>query len=260
MRPTGVRMRLLSVLFVVFVAALVAALGAVAAAAQSTGQTSETLETTGPESTLETTGPNSTTPTPSPSPSPGQNAGDAQANTACPGAVLVTSVGPTDQDLITRQPFLITGESFRLTYETTDADESGLPFFDVTVLDQAGNEVGGQVIFEEGIQREIVRASPGRFDLETTAEDLKYKLTIEDCTGKENPPSSNQPVPTSPNPNNQHRRDIDPPNEDNVIHDTVSDRPLPDTGGVPLLGLGVFGFICVGAGFLLLGPVLRRNT
>jgi hypothetical protein len=258
MRPTGGRMRLLSVLFVVAAVALVAALGAVAAAAQSTGQTFETLATTGPESTLETTGPNSTTPTPSPSPE--QNAGDAQANTACPGAELIASVGPTDEDLITRQPFLITGESFRLTYETTDADESGLPFVDVTVLDEAGKEVGGRVIFEEGIQQEIVRASPGRFDFETTAEDLKYKLTIEDCTGKENPPSRNQPVPTAPNPDNQHRRDIDPPNEDNVIDDTVSDRPLPDTGGVPLLGLGVFGFICVGAGFLLLGPVIRRNT
>jgi hypothetical protein len=93
----------------------------------------------------------------------------------------------TDQSLETRRPIPITGDSFRLTYETTNADESGLPFLDVTVLDQAGKGVGGRVIFEEGIQREIVRASPGRFDIKTTVDDLKYTLTIEDCTGDGNP-------------------------------------------------------------------------
>ena len=247
MRPTGGSIRLFGVLITAAVMSLVAALGATAVAAQSTGQTLETREKTGSEST---------TPTP---PAPEQGARDVQANTECPGAVLIGSVGPTEQDLVTRRPILITGESFRLTYETTDADESGLPFFDVTVLDEAGKEVGGRVIFEEGIQREIVRASPGRFGFETTAEDLKYKLTIEDCTGKGNKPPANQHVPTNPIPKDQYRRDVDPPNED-VIDNTVSDRPLPDTGGVPLLGPAAFGFICVSAGILLLGPVIRRKT
>jgi hypothetical protein len=242
----GGRMRLLSVFITAAVVSVVAVLGATAAAAQSSGQTLETREKTGPESTTRTP------------PTPEQSARDVQANTECPGAVLIGSVGPTDEDLVTRRPFLVTGESFRLTYETTDADESGLPFFDVTVLDEAGKEVGGRVIFEEGAQREIVRASPGRFGLETTAEDLKYKLTIEDCTGKGNRPPGNQHVPTDPIPEDQYRRDVDPPNED-VIDDTVSDRPLPATGGVPLLGPAAFGFICVSAGFLLLGPAIRRN-
>jgi hypothetical protein len=255
-------MRLLSV----FVAAAIMAFGLAGVAAaqeESTGQAFETREMTGPEKS------------PTRPPTSGQNAGAVQASAECPGAVELGSIPPageppTDEDLETNRPIPITGESFRLTYETTDAEESGFPFLDVTVLDQAGNEVGGQVISEESTVREIVRASPGRFDFEVVAEDLKYRLTIEDCRGGNDPgpPSpppggsggdDGQPVPTDPIPEDQYTRDVDPPNED-VIDDTISDEPLPNTGGVPLLGVGFFGFICIYAAVALLRPVIRRDS
>src|SRR5215212_8240569 len=152
----------------------VAAPNGTAAVAQveSTRQTFETREMTGPEATT----PENTTRTPTSE----QSAGDMQAGTECSGAVVVGTVGPTDEDLVIG-PFTITGEKVRLTYETTDVDESGLPFFDVTVLDEAGNQVGGRVIFEEGTEVDIVRAVPGEFTIEARAEDLKYNLTAEDC-------------------------------------------------------------------------------
>lgn len=212
-------------------------------------QTFETREITGSGAT-----PERATRTPTSE----QSTRDVQANTGCPGARVVGTVGPTERDLVIG-PFNITGERFRLTYETTDADNSGVPFFDVTVLDEARNEVGGQVIFDEGIVREIVVASPGRFTIEARAEDLKYKITAEDCTGRGSGGDGRQPVPTDPVPEDQYRSDVDPP-EDDIIDNTVSDEPLPNTGGVPLLGLAVFGFICVSAGFVLLRPVIRRNT
>ena len=230
----------------------VAALGSQAAVAQEepTWKAFETREITSPDAI-----PENTTQTPTSE----QNTRDTQANAACPGAVLIDTVGPTDADLVTGRPIPITGESFRLTYETTDADASGFPFFDVTVLDEAGNEVGGQVIFDEGVVREIVSASPGRFDIETTAEDLKYTLTIEDCTGDDPgppdpPPGGNngQPVPTNPAPDDQYNNDVDDP--DDVVDNTESDKPLPNTGGVPLLGLAVFSLICVFAAFALFRP------
>jgi hypothetical protein len=240
-------MRLLSVFFAAVVT-LVAALGATAAVAQSTGQTFETRETTGPESTTRTP------------PTPERSARDVQADTECPGAVLIDSAGPTDEDLMTVRPIPITGDSFRLTYETTNADESGLPFLDVTVLDEAGNEVGGRVIFIEGVQREIVRASPGRFNIRTSADDLEYTLTIEDCLGNEQGPPNPPPGGSGgPAPNDQYGNGGEPPDQ-NVIDDTISDKPLPDTGGVPPLGLAAFGSIFIFTAFALLRPVLRRGS
>jgi hypothetical protein len=248
-------MRLLSVFFMVAVLTLVAALGATAAAAQeqSTGQTFQTREVADPEAP-----PEDATRTP---PSD-RSARDVQADTACPGAVLIDSVGPTDQSLETSRPIPITGDSFRLTYETTNADESGLPFLDVTVLDQAGKEVGGRVIFEEGVQREIVRASPGRFDITTTVDDLEYTLTIEDCRG-DTPDTPNPPTGGSGgdggSADDQYGNDGDPPDED-VIDDTISDEPLPNTGGVSLLGLAAFGLIFTSVAFALLRPTIRGDS
>ena len=236
-------MRLLSVLFTAAMVTFLLA-GVAVAKESATRQIFETRETTGSESPPRT-------------PTAEQSAGDAQTNVACPGAALITTVGPTDEDLVTRQPFTVTGESFRLTYETTDANESGLPFVDVTVLDEAGKEVGGRVIFEEGTQQELVRGGPGRFGIQTDADDLKYKLTIEDCKGDGNP--SGSPGGDGGAPDDQYGNDGEPPGED-VIDDTISDQPLPNTGGVPLLGVAAFGSIFIFGAFAVLGPVIRRDS
>jgi hypothetical protein len=237
-------MRLLSVLFTAAIATLLVALGATAAAAQSTGQTLETREMKRSESTTR-------------APDPEQSDRDVQANTACPGAAPIGTVGPTKKSLDIG-PFTITGDSFRLTYKTTNAEESGLPLFDVTVLDEAGKEVGGRVIFEEGIQQEIVRAGPGRFEIKAVADDLEYTITVEDCTGNGNPsggPGGGNDGSTS---NDQYGDNGRPPGED-VIDDTISDQPLPNTGGVPLLGVAAFGSIFIFGAFAVLGPVIRRD-
>ena len=248
-------MRLLSMFCMAAVVTLVAALGATAAAAQeqSARQTFETREIADPEAPLENT---------TRAPPSDQSAREVQADTACRGAVLIDTVGPTEQGFEIG-PIPIIGDSFRLTYETTNADESGLPLFDVTVLDQAGKEVGGRVIFDEGIQQELVRASPGRFVIYTTADDLTYKLTVEDCRGDETdtpnpPPDGSGGGNGGTVPEDQYGNDAG--NQDDVIDDTISDQPLPDTGGAPLLGLAVFGSIIVFSAFAVLRPVVRRDS
>jgi hypothetical protein len=245
-------MRLVNVVFaaavvVCMLAGAAALVGTAMAQERSTRQFLQTREVTNPEPAPENS-----------ARAPEQSGRDAQANTECPGARLLDSVGPTDRDLATRRPFPITGQSFRLTYEITEANQSGVPFLDVTVLNQRGKEVDSQVLFEEGLVRKVVRVGPGRFDLQAIAEDLTYKLTIEDCTGRGN--SSDGPnVPTTPIPEDQYSRDVDPPNED-VIDDTISDQPLPNTGGVPLLGTAVFGSIFMFGAFAVLRPVVRRDS
>ena len=180
---------------------------------------------------------------------------NGQESAECPGAQVVETIGPTEQDLRIG-PFSITGERFRLTYETTDLDPAGVPFFDVTVLNASGNEVGGQVIFDEGTEIETVNQGPGNFTIEARVEDLKYKLTIEDCTGKGGASPNEPPADRTPIPADQYKSDTD--NPDDVIDDTVTDKPLPDTGGIPLIGLVAFGSFLLSAGFMILRPVIRR--
>jgi len=48
-------------------------------------------------------------------------------------------------------------------------------------------------------------------------------------------------------------------NPDKVIPDTISKKPLPDTGGVPLLGLAVGALALVGVGFSVLRTSRRRD-
>ena len=77
----------------------------------------------------------------------------------CQGAEEVGSVGPTGRSGEVG-PFDIDGDKFRLTYKTTDLDENGEPFLDVTVLDKDNDEVGGRIIRDQGTETEIVTEAP----------------------------------------------------------------------------------------------------
>jgi hypothetical protein len=184
----------------------------------------------------------------------------------CPGAELVSTVGPTGRDLRVG-PFDIDGDRFRLTYKTTDLDENGVPFLDVTVLDKDKKEAGGRVIRDEGTEKEIVTEAPGRFTLETRADDLRYEIAIEDCAGEDQSAA-----------NHQYRDDLgsedylglgddlgfgvedgqDPDIPEDVIAGTIPDsKALPYTGGPTLFGLAAVGLACIGLGVAVLRSAIR---
>jgi hypothetical protein len=48
--------------------------------------------------------------------------------------------------------------------------------------------------------------------------------------------------------------------KDGVISDTISENPVPNTGGMPLLGPVVSGLAFIGVGLLLFRSAVRRNT
>ena len=56
---------------------------------------------------------------------------------------------------------------------------------------------------------------------------------------------------------NDGATDVDNPND--VIDDTTSKKPLPNTGGVPLLGLAVGALALAGVGFSVLRASIRRD-
>ncbi len=47
---------------------------------------------------------------------------------------------------------------------------------------------------------------------------------------------------------------------DDVIKGTIPDKPLPNTGGIPLLGLAVLGVAAVAVGTQVLRGATRRNN
>ena len=47
---------------------------------------------------------------------------------------------------------------------------------------------------------------------------------------------------------------------EDVIPDTVSEKPLPKTGGVPLLASAVAGLLLASGGFLIFRSAMRRNA
>jgi hypothetical protein len=200
----------------------------------------------------------------------------AQQGGSCPGAERIGTIGPDKGDLIV-QPFEVRGDKFRLTYKTTDLDERGEPFLDVSVLDEDKDEVGGRVIRDQGTEKEIVNKGPGKFSLEIVAQDLRYEITIEDCTGNDQSAANDQyrgntgvtdtnpGFAENPGPGDSPGSGSDPglrtdaaQNTDSpqgVIAGTIPNRILPDTGGTPLFGLAGIALACV---VVLNVAVLRR--
>lgn len=208
----------------------------------------------------------------------------AKQDGQCPGAEKIATVGPDDRSGTTRK-FDIEGDKFRLTYKTTDLDKDGVPLLDVTVL-KGNKEVGGRVIRDQSTEREIVNDAPGKFSLEILAGDLRYEITIEDCTGEAQSAANDQyddnlgvnnsgvddaleladdlgsgdnlGLGDDPGSGTGDGQDAGVPED--VIADTIPDREtLPFTGGPPLFGLALIGLACAGLGIAVLRGATRRS-
>ncbi len=133
-------------------------------------------------------------------------------------------------------PFNITGESFRILFETEPAGQDPfLPTVEVDVLNENGRPIGeGFLAFEGEDGAENILVGPGTFSLEIRADDASYELTVEDCAGAD---ESN---------GDEGNGDGDVDDPDDIVPGTGKDGPLPNTGGVPLL-LGAVSLACASA-------------
>ena len=81
------------------------------------------------------------------------------------------------------------------------------------------------------------------------------------CTGGDAAHESTTPEGATPTEdqygNNDGGGDVDNPKD--VIDDTTSKKPLPNTGGVPLVGLAVGALALAGVGFSILRASIRRD-
>jgi hypothetical protein len=207
----------------------------------------------------------------------------AKQDGQCPGADKIATVGPTGESGRTRR-FDIEGDKLRLTYKTMDLDKDGVPLLDVTVL-KGNKEVDARVIRDQGTEREIVNEAPGKISLEILAEDLRYEITVEDCTGEDQSAVNDQyddnlgvdnvgvdnalrladdlgsgdGLSSGDDPGFGTGDGQDAGIPEDVIAETIPEGPLPDTGGTPLFGLAVIGLVCVGLGVAVLRFAILRS-
>jgi hypothetical protein len=123
----------------------------------------------------------------------------------------------------------------------------GNSFFDFFQTDIVNGPSGGS--------ENILLDRPGRYLLEIDPFDVSYQIAVDSCGG-DLPP---QPGGSDTPPGDQYNDGGDMNNPEDVIDDTTSNKPLPPTGGVPLLGLAVVALALAGVGFSVLRTSIRRD-
>lgn len=195
--------------------------------------------------------------------------GDSDSN-ECPGAQEVATIGPTTADQ--RQEFTTTGEGFLVSYDVEFA-EDGYNSLDVDITDEFGL-VEFDTQYESGSYSYFVPEEAGTYEVETDLtpnRGAEYTVTVEDCTGDDSDQS------TSPGDDDsdanggvsggEAAEDNDADLEDDIPSDipsdidssTIPDKNLPNTGGVPLLGLALLGGGGVAAVGGLVSTMFKRN-
>ena len=155
--------------------------------------------------------------------------------------------------------FQVSSEVMRIRYFIEPTSDTG-GFLAVDVLKENDN------LFFDGFVSEVVNGpsggsenilldEPGRYFLEIDPFDVSYQIAVDACGG-DLPP---QPGGSDTPPGDQYDDGGDMNNPEDVIDDTTSKKPLPPTGGVPLLGLAVVALAFVGVGFSILGTSIRRD-
>jgi hypothetical protein len=175
----------------------------------------------------------------------------------------------TGQERRRTPAFEVPTEVLRIRYfiePTTDAGgflavdllkEDNNLFFDGFVTEVVNGPSGGS--------ENILLDSPGRYFLEIDPFDVRYQIAVDACGGDAPPqqggpgtPAGDQYDDGGGDDGNIDDGGGDVNNPDDVIDNTKSKKPLPPTGGVPLLGLAVGALALAGVGFSVLRASIRR--
>lgn len=167
-------------------------------------------------------------------------AGENQYNNEngdCPGAEEVESVSGTGDK---QSPvFNITGESFRVTTTIRPGSiDPQLVVVTAFVRTEDDEPVADFSKEGSGTDSSIINDGPGRFFLDLSTANADFTVKVEDCT---------ETGQNSGNQNNQGSSNQDRDND--VIRNTIPNKPLPPTGGWPVYAL-VASSILAGAGLL----------
>jgi len=177
----------------------------------------------------------------------------------CPGAEVVEEVNGNGNKQ--SPPFDIEGEFFRITYDVRSTGNPEFLFFDIVVEDEDDTPVAIISQEQEGEDSSFVNESPGQFSLDVASANAEYEITVEDCPGTADDGGGASEDQYSDDDTDAADDDTDAADDDtdDIVDDTVPDKPLPNTGGMPLLSLLLVGFALAGTGLSILRFGIRRD-
>lgn len=154
-------------------------------------------------------------------------------------------------------PFGVGDTTLSIVFETEPANDRGFNSTDIAVIDaQTGTQIDSVEASEgqDGVFE--VPLETGRYTVEAFTFEQSYKLTIEAKGGEETCTGESQVTPPeNPSPSNPTDPG-DTTDPADVVDGTTPNKPLPDTGGLPLAGLVVIGLALVGIG----GSIVRAGV
>jgi len=181
----------------------------------------ETTDDTGKETTNEGATGDETAPPPS-----------SGADSDCPGAKQVATTGPNETEN-QRIPFDIRGRTFRVSYSVDFSNPRDFNILEVDIEDRFGL-VEFESIDKDQTGSFIVTEGRGAYDLVTNVrpdDGAIYQVTVEDCIGED-------------------QKSIPKRGKGEGTIMGIPKKPLPPTGGIPLVLLVGFALICGGAAIL----------
>ena len=164
----------------------------------------------------------------------------------------------TGQELRRTAAFEVPTDVMRIRYFIEPTTDFG-GFLDVEVFKE-GNNIPVDLVSTElragpsGGSENVLLDESGTYFLEIDPFDVSYEVAVDACGG-DLPPQPGG----SGNAAGDQYNDGDVNNPDEVIPDTTSKKPLPNTGGVPLVGSAVVALALVGVGFSVLRTSIRRD-
>ena len=166
----------------------------------------------------------------------------------------------TGQERRRTPAFEVSTDVMRIRYFMEPTTNTG-GFLAVDVLKQNSNLpfdgfVSRFVNGPSGGSTNILLDTPGSYFLEIDPFDVNYQIAVDACGG-DLPPQPGGSGNAAGDQYNDGGGDVN--NPDKVIPDTTSKKPLPNTGGVPLLGLAVGALALLGVGFSVLGISIHRD-
>lgn len=177
------------------------------------------------------------------------------------GCIPITTLeGNTSKET---KPFGVGDSTLRIVFDTEPTTNGRFDFnsTDISVVDADNFTTIDSVTANNGRDGMFeVPLESGRYFVEASTFKQSYNIVVEVVGGDESCTGGAQETPSeTPSPGNSEEPG-DTSDPEDVDEDTVPNQPLPDTGGLPLVGLVVLGLVLLGVGYSIARAGIGRRS